>query len=386
MPRNGAGAKCGRTGEIRPYRGKNTEENRMAAKPKEAPGGAAVLKQYKADLESGALTGAVLLFGREQYLVRNARDAAVERFVNPAVKDLDLTRIEPNAFSVRGLIEQCETLPVFSERRVVIVADFPAIEGKSVKGYGEAEEKELLAYLRNVPETTLLVFQNRDADKRTKLWKAFSRSYEFGPVERDVLAKFASRTLKTYGKTITPSAFRLLVERTGYYPDAVRKTARREFDYTLDSLENDLVKLAGGTDAAGITEVDVESLIGGNLETDVFRILDAAFEGKTGESLSQLRNLLRGGESVYKILGLLVSQLEIMAVAKEMQEDGKPLPAIVEALGVHEFRVKKSLPLVRSRSADRLREIFRFALEIDRNVKTGVLEGPVSLELLIAQI
>ncbi len=357
----------------------------MAGKPNEVPGGAAVLRQCKNDIESGALSGAVLLFGREQYLIRSARNAIEERFVNPAVRELDLTKIEPNAFSVRSLIEQCETLPVFSEKRVVIVSDLPALEGKQAKGYGEAEEKELLEYVKSVPETTVLVFINRSVDRRSKLFKAIAKAYEFGPVERNVLDKFAARTLRPYGKTIEPAAFRLLIERTGYYPDATRKTAQREYEYTLDHLENDLLKLAGGAPGTAITEEDVDDLIGGNLETDVFRILDAAFEGKTGESLSQLRNLLRGG-SVFSILALLVSQLEIMTVAKEMQEDRRSLPEMVETLGVHEYRVKKSLPLIRSHSAEHLEEVFRFALEIDRSIKTGALEGPVALELLIAQI
>lgn len=356
----------------------------MAAK--EAPGGASVLKQCKSDLESGALSGAVLLFGREQYLVRNAIEAITDRYVNPAVKELDLTKLEAGTFTQRSLTEQCETLPVFSEKRVVLVSNFPLLEGKQAKGFGEADEAELAGYVRELPETTLLVFVNEKVDKRSKLYKAIPKSYEFGPVERDVLEAFARRTLKPFGKTISREAFRSLLELTGYYPDAFRKTAQREYEYTLYNLENDLKKLAGGTENAEITEEDVAGLVGSNLETDVFRILDAAFEGKTGESLEQLRNLLKSGESAFKILGLLVSQLEIMAVVKEMQEGMQSLPAMVDALGVHEFRVKKSLPLVRNHSAEHLKELFRFALEIDHNIKTGTLEGPVALELLIAQI
>lgn len=353
---------------------------------KEAPGGASVLRQFRADLKSGALSGAVLLFGRERYLVKNAESAVIERFVNPAVKELDLTRIEAEAFSTRALIEQCETMPVFSERRVVIVSDFAPLAGKTPKGYGEEEEKELLAYLKSVPETVLLVFIHKNVDKRTKLYKAFRNTYEFGPVERNALEKFTERVLKPYGKTIAPQAFRFLVERTGYYPDAVRKTAQRAYDYTLYNLENDLKKLAGGTDASEITADDVLLLVDGNLETDVFRILDAAFEGKAGEALSQLRNLIRSGESVFGILALLVSQLEIMTAVKEMQEECLSLPEMVKTLAVHEYRVKKSLPLIRTYSATRLRTIYRFALEIDRNIKSGALEGPAALELLIAEI
>ena len=67
----------------------------MAGKPNEVPGGAAVLRQCKNDIESGALSGAVLLFGREQYLIRAARNAIREEaLVEKLVDNFTTAEIE----------------------------------------------------------------------------------------------------------------------------------------------------------------------------------------------------------------------------------------------------------------------------------------------------
>ncbi|MBE6036868.1 MAG: DNA polymerase III subunit delta [Clostridiales bacterium] len=360
----------------------------MAAKTA-TPGGASVLRKFIDQLEKGAVRGAVLLFGREQYLVKKAMERIMEACINDAVKDLDFTRIDPANLTVQTLQEQCETLPIFSPKRVVLIPDFPPLEGKALRGFGEKDEEALLKYMDDLPESCLLVFTSGKVDKRLKLYKKIQNlggAHEFGPMEKADLEKFAARTLKPYGKTMDAYAFRTLLDLTGYYPDEVRKNAAREVDYTLYHLENDLKKLAGVSPDPRITEEDVTETIGGNLELDVFRILDSAAEGKKGESLLQLRSLLRRGEPMYRILALLCSQLEIFLVVKEMKEAGRSTGEMVSALGVHEFRVKKSLPVVSRYTVAHLRQVLQNAMEVDGNVKRGKMDGNVALELLIAQL
>ena len=72
---------------------------------------------------------------------------------------------------------------MLSEKRVVIVEDFPA-GGESIKeSYTEAEEKALIEYLKELPDSCLLILTADSVDKRRKLYKAISTAgacYEFG--------------------------------------------------------------------------------------------------------------------------------------------------------------------------------------------------------------
>jgi DNA polymerase-3 subunit delta len=98
-------------------------------------------KRIQKDLKEG-LGNPLFFYGEEQYLVRWAADLIVEHYVEPNLRQLNCSRLERERATVEAIIEQCETLPMLSEKRVVIVEDFPA-GGESIKeSYTEAEENE----------------------------------------------------------------------------------------------------------------------------------------------------------------------------------------------------------------------------------------------------
>ena len=69
-----------------------------------------------------------------------------------------------------------------------------------------------------------------------------------------------------------------------------------------------------------------------------------------------------------------------------MQEEGLSTAAMHSQTGIHEFRIKKSLPLARQYTVSRLRHILMKAYEVDRNVKSGSLEARAALELFVAMV
>ena len=69
-----------------------------------------------------------------------------------------------------------------------------------------------------------------------------------------------------------------------------------------------------------------------------------------------------------------------------MRDEGMGLSQIQKALGVHEFRVKKALGVTEKYSAAGLKKILSKAYEIDGNIKTGLLDQTLALELFIAEI
>ena len=51
-------------------------------------------------------------------------DAIVERYVEPNLRQINCSRLDRDAATVDAIIEQCETLPMLSEKRIVIVDGF----------------------------------------------------------------------------------------------------------------------------------------------------------------------------------------------------------------------------------------------------------------------
>ena len=131
---------------------------------------------------------------------------------------------------------------------------------------------------------------------------------------------------------------------------------------------------------------DVLATVSGNLETSVFAMLDAISIGRKNEAYLLLNSLLSSGENLYMILSLIASQFEIILEVKELKEEGKNLSEIQSILQIHEFRIKKAMSFADRYSVKSLKQILIKVYEIDKSIKTGLLEQSFALELFIAQI
>ena len=96
--------------------------------------------------------------------------------------------------------------------------------------------------------------------------------------------------------------------------------------------------------------------------------------------------MLHSGSDPFSIIGAIVSQFEMMLSVKQMREEGLDLAAIRKKLGGSEFRIKKMLPYVNKLTVTKLKETLSAIYQVDRNIKTGLLEPQLALEMFIAGI
>ena len=338
-------------------------------------------KRIDKDVRSNSVKNPLLLFGREEFLIHWAVDMLVKKYVNDACRDMDFSRIDGTSVTFEQIRNDCETLPFLSERRVVLVSDFRAMEEGKTKGFGEEDEGLLVGYLKHVPENCLLIITSVGADKRKKIFKAVSETggvYEFGELDEKSLKSYIEKRFRDAGKTVRPSVVAGLIEASGYYD--------KDTDYTLYNLENDIKKAIAYNEGAEIGMEAVEKTVSGNMDTDVFAMIDSLGRGRKDEAFRILHNLLTSGEQAYRLLALLCSHFEIILSVKEMREEGKSFPEMKEILGIHEFRIKKAASFAEKHSIPQLRKILQGTYEIDKSIKTGLLEPSLALELFIADI
>ncbi|HVI41337.1 MAG TPA: DNA polymerase III subunit delta, partial [Anaerovoracaceae bacterium] len=310
-----------------------------------------------------------------------AIDTLVQKYVNEVTREMDFSRIDGASVTFDQIRNDCETLPFLSERRVVLISDFKLIEGGKTKGFDDEEEKLLADYLKNLPENCMLILTSQGADKRKKLFKAISESggvYEFGELDEKSLKSYIEKRFKEAGKTARPAVVAELIAASGYYD--------KDTDYTLYNLENDIRKAIAYNEGVEIGMDAVENSISGNLDTNVFAMIDSLGRDRKDEAYQMLHNLLVSGEQVYKLLALLCSHFEIILSVKEMKEEGKSFSEMKDILGIHEFRIKKAASFAERYTVSHLRKILRETYEIDKNIKTGLLESSLALELFIAEI
>ena len=337
-------------------------------------------KVFSENLRNGNMGNVILMHGVEQYLVRWAVDTLVKKYVNPAVKSMDYVLLDDDV-SCSQVIEAAETFTMFSEKRVVWVRDFKPLTSDSARGYGKEGIQELAAYLENSNAGTILIFSAEEIKKNAILptaLKEFGQVYDFSPIEKPDLVSFARKRFQSAGVEITPGAVNALIDATGYY--------HKESDYRLFHFENDIQKIIAHSDGLRVTEEDIFKTVSGDMDTFVFDMLDGISSNQKEKAFSILYNMLHTGGDAFSIIGAIVSQFEMMLSVKQMREDGMDLPAIHKKLGGSEYRIKKMLPYANRYSVDKLKQILISIYETDRNIKTGLLDAQLALELFIAGI
>lgn len=338
-------------------------------------------KVFSENLKNDKIDKVILMYGVEQYLVKWAAETLVKKYVNPAAMSVDYVLLDGEGVSCSQIIEACETFSMFSARRVVWVRDFKPLSGDSPRGYTKDEILELAAYVKESNDNTVLIFSAEEVKASAILTGALKKAgqvYDFDKIDKADFSSFAKKRFRAAGVDIGPGALSMLIEATGYF--------NKESDYRLFHFEKDIEKVIAYAEGGRVTEEDVQRVVSGDLETFVFDMLDAITAGKKDKAFQILYNILYSGREAFSVIGAIVSPFELLLSVKQLREDGMDLSAMHKKLGGSQFRIKKLIPYANRYTTAKLKETLSSIYQVDRQIKTGLLDSQTALELFIAGI
>ena len=353
------------------------------------------------DLKAGDIPGLILLCGKEEYLTDHYASTLINRFVDPASRQLDLTTLVGSEVTPQALESGVETVSLLSERRVVYLPGFVDPRGKLPKQFDKNQEDldQLIGYFQQIPEGVLVLITARkpittgdykkQSDGRvlkklqTAVKKAGGAVYDFTSLDESQLRAFVSKRFMTAGKTCSRGVLQRISQDTGY--------GSRYVEYDLFTLENDLKKIiAHSGNSQVITEADLIGILTESPENNVFRMLDAISRGRKDQALIHLNTLLENGDNEFGILSNIVKQLEIMVTAREMQDEGCRRDQILKWLKkeekTQEYRAKSASEAASRMQTQRLKRSLAQAYEIEEHIKTGLMDPRLALEYFIAEV
>ena len=119
------------------------------------------MKTIKEHIKQGKFKPVYLLCGTEEYL-KALYCGKLKEAILDGGDDMNYSRYEGREIDADEVIRMAETLPFFAERRLIVIED---------SGWFKVQN-ELADYLRTLPESTIIVFREREVDKRNRLYKA----------------------------------------------------------------------------------------------------------------------------------------------------------------------------------------------------------------------
>ena len=323
------------------------------------------MKNLVQDLKSENYKHVYLFTGEEIYLRNQYKKKLQDALISPE-DTVNLNYYQGKGISVQELIDQGETMPFFSERRLLVVED---------SGFFKSASLELAEYLENIPETTYFLFVENEVDKRGRLYKTvkkYGSVVEFSRQTEDMLMRWILGILKKEQKNITRSTMELFLEKTGTDMNQIGMELEKLLSYTM------------GREV--ITAEDVEAICTSQTVNKIFEMISAMAEKNQRKALDLYYDLLALKEAPMRILYLIARQFNQIMLISELNEQGLGREAIAEKLGIQSFIVRNGIRYARSFSSEQLRYAVEMAVQTETDVKTGKLDEKLAVELVIVEM
>ena len=322
------------------------------------------MKNIQEDIKSGNFKSAYLLCGEEAYLKVQYKNKLLKA-LNPDDDTMNFNHYEGRNIDVKELIDLCETMPFFADRRVVLLED---------TGFFKNKCDELADYMKELPDYLCLVFVEDEVDKRSKMYKAVKscgRIGEFARQDEKTLMQWAAGILKREGKNITQRDMELLLTMTGIDMGNLRMELEKLITYTGDRNV--------------VTRADIQEVCTTQTHNKIFDMVRAVTEKNQKRALDLYYDLLTLKEPPMRILFLLAKQFRQLLLVKEYTEEGVAQPEMASRLGVPSFVVRNIASCARSYRISELRQAVTDFVDAEEAVKTGRLQDVLSVELLIVK-
>ena len=320
------------------------------------------MKSIQEDIRTGNFKQAYLLYGDEAYLKQQYKHN-LEKALNPDGDTMNFNHYEGKSIDIRQLIDLCETLPFFADRRVILLED---------TGFFKNKCEELADYMKELPGYLCMIFVESEVDKRSRMYKAVKacgRITEFKGQDEKTLMRWAAGLLGKAGKKITQRDMELLLTKTGTDMGHLRMELEKLICYTE------------GRDV--VTGQDIEEICTTQTTNRIFDMVRAVTEKNQERALELYYDLLTLKEPPMRILFLLAKQYRQLLQVKQFGAAGLAQTEMASKLGVPTFAVRNIVSCARAYSISELEQAVRDFVDAEESVKTGRLEDKLSVELLI---
>ena len=312
------------------------------------------VRELMIQIEQGQIQPVYFFHGEEGFLIEEAIARLKKTILTPGLEDFNYHLFSGPSTRIADIIHQCQTLPVFSTRRLVVVRGAEALSGSEA----------LIPYLDNPSNTTCLVLVAGKLDPRKRLFLALkSRAAEvlFSALNDSQMTLWMKEMTQALGIALSPEALDYLKERLGN---------------DLYQIRNELEKISlTMTGTRTLEAEDLQVLLTGERGHSVFEWLDAVRRRDQEKAFRLLKLLLDSGEYPLSLLGLLLSSLRRAARSAHPGRQGLPSRSLPRHTG--SALESSELDLIKT---------FALCLEADSRLKGSRLSPQLILEGLILDL
>jgi DNA polymerase-3 subunit delta len=306
----------------------------------------------------------VLVSGPETFLAERAI-RSLRELLKAEDPSLEIHDIEADQYAPGELLTLASP-SLFNEPRLIRVGN--------VEKCTDAFITEAIDYLGAPADDTYLVLRHASGVRGKKLLEAIRAGTGNGievtclELKKDSEKQdFAAAEFATAGRRVTGGAIRALV---GAFADDLAELAAACQQLLAD-------------DADEITEVTVERYYSGRVETNAFKVADAAIAGRQGEALVLLRHALASGADPVPIVAAFAMKVRTMA---KLAGATAPAGQLASRFGLAPWQVDRARRDLQGWDEPGLRTTIETIAETDAQIKGAGRDPVFALERMIGVV
>ena len=334
------------------------------------------MKSIDADIKEGKFKNIYFLMGVEPYLIRLYRDKLVNALVGTD-DELNCRYYDGPVSDMGEVIEYADTVPFFAPRRVIVMEN---------TGLFKSSDDKLASYLKDMPETTYMIFtecfrgERRDerkyesalVDKRYKMYKTvhdLGRIIEFKRLQEADLTNWLLRRFADNGLKVT----------------------RRAMDCILEYVGDDMTRLVNESEKlicyraghSSVDEDDVKEICSRNIDNDIFEMVGAIAAKNRRKALKLYYDLIELKVRSMNILALISREFNLLMQVKILKNSGRDKDDISKLTRINPFFVGKYISVSGRFTSEYLREAVEECVETETAAKQGLIDDMIAVEMLI---
>ena len=284
------------------------------------------LKFYKQKFREKYPDGEIVLFGKED-----------------TYADLENSVFTPN---------------LFGGKRLIVCENFWDAEK-----YEKSAKKKFFEKLPDYEAECSLMVVAPKLDKRTKFSKfllAKARTEKFEKLAENELIRWIEKFTAQEGGKISRENARRLWQRCGD---------------DLWTLSSEIKKLIFASDSREISRENIEKMTQANPQLEIWDFLKNLSQCNAPAAIEKFRDLLTSGTPVQMVFSMIQREIRVHAQLVDGLERNLSEHEIATETRLHPFVVKKTLPLSRNFSREKITKMYDALFDIDMKIKTGGIQS-----------
>ena len=321
-----------------------------------------------------------ILYGEDEFAIRKFIDDLSAGLGDPAMTEMNTTRLDGRANPPEELLNAVSTLPFLAEFRLVIL--YNPLE----RVHTPAQQQKLVDVLSRVPPTTRLILveyrlltEERDRKRNRIHWlekwalgnsdTAQVRGFLVPPGTG--LPRWIQERAKAHDGQFTLQAATLLADQVGSEPGLLDQEVQKLLAYVNYNRPVD--------------GEDVQYLTPKTARVADFALVNALRNRDGKNALGILNRELEEVDPLY-LLHRVVNQFRQLLQVREVLENGGGEEDAARILKIHRYAAKLAIEHARRFSMADLEAIYQRLLAIDIAMKTGGMDPELALDLLVTEL